>query len=88
VLYVFVAGAKAPGSGWWGNGRRKPVACDGLQGGVIGYRAGNLNAGLRLVKVTVTGVGVQASLPWIGADLSPSLATMSWTGRHLCGLKE
>ena len=47
-----------------------------LPKGIIGYRIGNFCAASCMVKVTVTGVGVHASAPWMGIDPMPAAASI------------
>ena len=53
-----------------------------LPKGVIGYRAGNQFAASSLVRITITGVQVHGSMPWMGIDPMPAAAEIiSGTGQ-------
>jgi amidohydrolase len=47
-----------------------------LPKGVVGYRVGNFYAASCLIKIVVTGVGVHASMPWMGKDPMPAAAAI------------
>lgn len=47
-----------------------------LPKGMVGYRAGNQYAASCLVRITITGQQVHASLPWMGLDPMPPAAAV------------